>query len=67
MQSTARTNYYEIDEEDLGEYLEGLIPHEELEDLDLDSVISLLKDVGRVTIGGFAGHSDFPLLFLCDI
>ena len=53
--------------DDLGEYLEGLIPHEELENLVLDSVISLLKDVGRVTIGGFAGHSDFPLLFLCDI
>ena len=67
MQSTARTNYYEIDEEDLEEYLEGLIPHEELEDLDLDSVISLLKDVGRVTIGGFVGYSDFHLLFLCDI
>ena len=76
-------DYYETDKEDLadiqkkstedlttddlGEYLEGLIPHEELENLVLDSVISLLKDVGRVTIGGFAGHSDFPLLFLCDI
>ena len=70
-------DYHEIGEEDLAdfqdkstedlttddlvEYLEGLIDGDDLEALNLDSVLCRLKAVGWVSIGGFAGHSDFPL------
>lgn len=46
--------------DDLRAHLEGFVDREALEGLDMDAVLSRLKENGTVSIGGFEQNSDFP-------
>ena len=50
----------EITTEDLKIFLKPFIKDEQLEGLDLNKVLHLLKENERVTLGGFDYNSDFP-------
>lgn len=50
----------EITTEDLELFLKPFITDEQFESLDLNKVLSLLKENERVTLGGFDYNSDFP-------
>ena len=49
-----------ITADDLRSHLEGFVDQDVLEGLDIDEVLSRLKENGTVSIGGFEQNSDFP-------
>lgn len=50
----------DITADDLRAHLEGFVDREALEGLDMEEVLSRLKENGTVSIGGFEQNSDFP-------
>lgn len=50
----------EITTDDLRTYLDSFMSDEQIESLDLDRVLSFLRENERVALGGFDYNSDFP-------